>query len=650
MNPKYAKFFEPIRINKMVLKNRIVLSPMGSGTEDANGNFGARTMDYLEARAKGGASMIITESQYVTTKYDEWMSHMTITDTELQTKCWTELAERVHAHGSKLCIQMSCGLGKNAYILFGDGGDMVSASEIEAVQLPGKMCRPLSVDEIHEIVEAYRRGAERCVRAGVDAIEIHAHQGYLLDDFMTECWNKRTDEYGGSFENRMRFVTEIYNAIRDVAGPNYPIMIRMASTHHFEGGRTVEDTIEIAKYLEKIGMDAINLGYGSYEDLRWVAPHALMGTSCTAEAAAEVKKHLNIPVIVAGGHTIDSAVELLNAGKMDIASFGRQMIADPDFPNKIYRGREQDVRPCLACNQCCRRVATNKPIACAVNTPSAAEARYPMKKTDDPKRVVVIGGGVAGMEAARVAALQGHNVTLYEKSDRLGGLANAAGAPSFKYRLHNFCEWQKRQIEQLGVKVLLNHPIDENSPELEDAYKIIVSLGANPWAPAIEGIDGPNVIDVTVAHEHPELVKGDTVVVAGGGISGCEAAIDFAMDGKRAIIVEMRDRLSPEDWFPQTRLPLMGLIEKYNIEAMVNTKIVRIKEDGVVVELADGTQQEVKADTVISAFGLRPNTDLADRIVMKYSNSAVVAGNGMEEVFGSVRAGFVAGWSVDDDA
>lgn len=649
MNPKYAKLFEPIRINKMLLKNRIVMSPMGTGTEESNGTFAARTMDYFEARAKGGAAMVITESQYVTTKYDEWMSHMTITDTEWQTKCWTELAERVHAHGCKLCVQMSCGLGKNAYILFGDGGDMVSASEIEAVQLPGKMCRPLRVDEIHEIVAAYKRGAERCVRAGVDAIEIHAHQGYLLDDFMSECWNKRTDEYGGSFENRMRFVTEIYNAIREETGPNYPIMIRMASTHHFKGGRTVEETIEIAKYLENLGIDAFNFGYGSYEDMRWVAPTALMGVSCTAEAAAKIKKHLKVPVINAGSHTIDTAAELLNEGKIDIASFGRQMIADPDFPNKIYRGRELDVRPCLACNACAKRTAMNNPLACAINVQAAAESRYPLKKTDSPKRVVVVGGGVAGMEAARVAALQGHNVTLYEKSDRLGGLVNAAGAPSFKFRLREFCKWQQRQLEQLGVKVMMNHPIDENSPQLEDAYKIIVSLGANPWAPKIEGIDGKNVIDVTVAHEHPEFVKGDTVVVAGGGISGCEAAIDLAMEGKHPIIVEMRDRVAPEDWFPQTRLPLTGLIEEYNIETMVNTKIVCIKEDGVVVELLDGTQQEIKADTVISAFGLRPNTELVDRIVSKYSNTVFVAGNGMEEVFGSVRAGFMAGWSVGDD-
>ncbi len=649
MNPKYAKFFEPIRINKMLLKNRIIMSPMGSGTEDANGTFAARTMDYLEARARGGAAMIVTESQYVTTKYDEWMQHMTITDTELQTKCWTELAERVHAHGAKLCIQMSCGLGKNAYILFGDGGDMVSASEIEAVQLKGKMCRPLRVDEIHEIVEAYRRGADRCVRAGVDAIEIHAHQGYLLDDFMSACWNKRTDEYGGSFENRMRFVTEIYHAIRDTVGPDFPITIRIASTHHFKGGRTVEETIEICKYLEKLGIDAFNFSYGSYEDLRWVAPHALMGTSPTAAAAAEVKKHLHVPVINAGGHTIDSAIELINEGKMDVASFGRQMIADPDFPNKLFRGRELDVRPCLACNQCCKRVAMNNPIACAINMQAAAESRYPIKKTDCPKRVVVVGGGVAGLEAARVAALEGHLVTLYEKSNRLGGLINAASAPAIKYRLHNFFEWQKRQIDQLGVKVELNHPIDENSPELADAHRIIISLGATPFAPRIEGIDGPNVIDVTDAHEHPELVTGDTVIIAGGGVSGCESAIDFAMRGKRSIIIEMRDRLDPEDWFPQTRLPLMGLIEEYKIESLVNTRIVRIKEDGVVVQLADGTQQEIKGDTVISAFGLRPNTALAERIAMKYSNAAVIAGNGMEEVFGSVRAGFLAGWSVNDD-
>ena len=591
MNPKYAKFFEPLMINKMLIKNRFAMSPMGTFTEERDGTFGARTIDYYEARAKGGAGLIISEVQYVTNKLDPWVAYITTADTDDQLKCWNELAEKVHAHGSKLCVQLGCGLGKNAFAFDGDGGDMVSASANESYWVPGKICRPMTIEEIHDTVASYGRAAARCLVAGVDAIEIHAHCGYILDQFMTPFWNKRTDEYGGSFENRMRFISEIYHAIRNVVGPNYPILVRLAADHDYEGGRTIEDTIEIVKYLEKLGIDAFDVDMGAYEKKQWVVPAPLLGYSSMAEGAVAIKKAVNVPVLNSGTHTLDTAIEYLNKGELDVIMMGRPLIADPDLPNKVFRGKEADIRPCLFCNECAGSMYKNLHVSCAVNVCAAAEREYPIKKTDNPKKIVVVGGGPAGMEAARVAALQGHNVTLYEKSDRLGGQLVPASAPPFKKRLHELSTWLQRQITNLGVEIVLNHAIDENSPELADAHKIIVALGAAPIIPKMDGVDKPHVVEITKAHDHPELVKGDTILVAGGGQSGCDAALEYAMQGKHSIIVEMKDRVAPEEWITDNIIPLTLKLAEYNVEQMLQTRIIRFTDNGALVELADGTQK-----------------------------------------------------------
>ncbi len=651
MNSKYAKFFEPLKINKMVLKNRFAMAPMGTFTEESNGYYGPRTMDYYEERAKGGAGLIIPEVQYVTTKLEKWLSHMTIVDTDFQMKVWDELADRVHSHGAKLCLQLGCGLGKNAFAFDGDGGEIVSSSENESYYVKGKYARPMTVEEIHETVAAFGRAARRCVVAGVDAIEIHAHQGYILDQFMTACWNRRTDEYGGSFENRMRFVTEVYQIIRENVGPDFPIMIRMAAAHDFEGGRTLEDTIKIAKYLEKLGIDAFDLNMGAYESKKWLNPTPYYDFSATSFAAAAIKKEVHVPIINAGSHTIDSAAKLLDEGAVDVIMMGRQMIADPELPNKVFRDCEEDVRPCLYCNSCSARLYQNLPLACAINTQAAAEGRYKITKTDSPRKIVVIGGGPSGMEAARVAALQGHKVTLYEKSDRLGGQLNPASAPPFKNRLKAFSEWEQCQLHKLGVEICLNHPIDENSPELADAHRIIVGIGASPIIPRMEGIDQDHIIEVTEAHANPALVKGDTILLAGGGQSGCDAALEYAMQGKKVTIVEMKDRIAAEEWLEDNRIPLDEKIKQYNVNVLLNTKILHFTENGACVEMSDGSKAVLEADTIITAFGMRPQKDLAERICAKYSNAAVSVGDctGLGRIYGAVRKGFLAAYTVGDD-
>jgi 2,4-dienoyl-CoA reductase-like NADH-dependent reductase (Old Yellow Enzyme family)/thioredoxin reductase len=600
--------------------------------------------------------MVNVESQYITNKTDPWIQGKTIADTDAQGEGWAVLAERIHAYGAKMGMQLSIGLGRNGF-LFGDEGQMVSSSAVPSHRDPNHICRPLTVEEIQELVACYGRAAKRALAAGVDCLQIHAHAGYMLDQFMTPLWNKRTDEYGGSFENRMRFVKEAYQAIRDVVGTDYPITIRLAGYHDFPGGREIEETIEICQYLERIGFDALDIDLGAYERKQWIVPTPVHGMSSMDHAAAEIKKHVNIPVINAGTHTPETAEKLLEEGKIDFVQMGRPLIADPDLPNKLLNNQEEDIKPCLFCNEYCDGyVQLGKGITCAINPVTNFKLHYPdididvnnlENSVDTPRNVVVIGGGPAGMEAARVAALRGHNVTIYERGSTLGGQINIASGVSFKDRLKKFTTHQQIQLKKLGVKVCYNTEINENSPELATADHIIVALGAKPVIPEIKGINGARVIEVTQAHIHPELVQGEKVVIAGGGRIGSEYALELGRKGKEVIIVEMGDEIA-HDLIVENRNPLIFKMEEVNITVLTNHKITEFTDSGVKVQLSSGEEIEIQADTVVAAFGRKGESTLANKICDRYSN-AINVGDSLEKGItgNAVHSGFLAGLTIN---
>lgn len=650
----YAKLLEPGYIGNMKLKNRITMSPMGSFLDNPDGSNSEAQIAYYGARAKGGVGMVTIEAQYITNKTDPWLKNKIIFDTDEQTKGWTALAEAIHAHDAKACMQLSIGLGRNAFTF--EDGQMVSASAVPAFREPDMLCRPLTVEEIHELVACYGRAAKRALEAGIDALQIHAHGGYILDQFLTPLWNKRNDEYGGSFKNRLRFITEAYHAIRDVVGPGYPITVRMAAYHDFEGGRTLEESIEIIKYLEELGVDAFDIDLGAYERKQWITPTIYHGISSMAHAAAAIKKVVKVPIINAGTHTPESADLLLRDGKIDFAQFGRPLIADPEFPNKLYNNEPEEIRPCIFCNEfCIGHIQQGKGISCAVhpqvnyevNFPEfAAKGIYPDKKVDSPKNVVVIGGGPTGMEAARAAAERGHQVTLYEKSNQLGGKLVVASNVSFKRRLKEFKTWHERQLNNLGVKVHLNSEITEDSFELESADQIIVALGENPIIPTIKGINRDNVVEVIQAYLYPELIKGEKIVLAGGSKAGCDYALELAMKGKSVTVVIKNDELVP-DLMLENRNPLIFKFEEYGINVLTNHEIIEFTVDGLKAKTSSGDIAEIPADTVITAFGRTKENPLTKKICDKYSTAINLVDNGMQGSTGkSVRAGFVAALSL----
>jgi 2-enoate reductase len=653
---KYPKLFEEASINGLKLRNRMTMSPMGSFLDNPDASLNDIQLEYYEARARGGVGLVHVEAQYITNKTDPWIKGKTIADTDAQGEGWATLAERIHAHGAKMGVQLSIGLGKNGF-LFGDEGQMVSASAIPSHRDPNHICRALTVEEIHELVNCFERAAKRAVKANVDLLQIHAHGGYLLDQFMTPLWNKRTDEYGGSFENRMRFVKEAYQAIRNVVGPDFPITIRIAAYHDFPGGREMEETLEIAKYLEEIGFDALDIDLGAYERKQWIVPTPVHGMSSMAHAAAEIKKVVNIPVINAGTHTPETAEKLLQEGKIDFAQFGRPLIADPDLPNKLLNNQEEDIKPCLFCNEYCDGyVQLGKGITCSINPVTNFKLHYPNIDVDvnnlensvvTPKNVVIIGGGPAGMEAARVAALRGHNVTIYERSSTLGGQINIASGVSFKHRLKKFTTHQQIQLKKLGVNVVFNKEINENSPELAAADHIIVALGSKPVIPEIKGINRANVIEVSQAHIHPELVHGDKIVIAGGGRIGSEFALEMGRKGKEVTIVEKGDRIA-HDLIIENRNPLIFKLEEVNVKVLTHHEITEFTGAGVKVLLGSGEEIEIEADTVVAAFGRKGESEPASQICARYSNAVNVGDSVKKGLTGNaVHDGFIAGLTIN---
>jgi len=644
MAQNYSRLFEHAKIKNMSLRNRIVMSPMGTFSENHDGYPSSNQIEYYRARARGGVGMVLVEAQYVTNKTDPWIGYISTADTDEQMKGWALIVEAIHAEGARACLQLGCGLGRNAFPFSDD--QMVCASEVPSFYFPDRVCRAFTLDEIHNIVAAFGRAAARAVVAEADCIEIHAHSGYILDQFMTPAWNKRTDEYGGSFENRMRIVKEIYQAMRAAVGPDMPILMRMAAAHDFEGGRTLEESIRIVNYMKELGVDAFDIDVGCYEHKQWICPSIYSGPSCMVDYAAAIKKACNVVVLNSGTHTPETAEKALEDGKVDFIMFGRALIADPDMPNKLREVRREDVRPCLFCNQICvGRLYQNRPISCAINAQAVHEKEYPILPTEHPLNVAVVGGGPGGLEAARVAALAGHHVTLYEKSGVLGGQLVPASKPAFKYHLAEFVDYETTAIQKAGVRVVLNKEITPDSPELAAADRIIVAAGASPVLPPIPGIHGANVVEVTKAHLQPELVKGDRILVAGGGMSGCDCALELAMEGRKVTIVEMMDALCPNALL-DNRNPLMFRLEDNGVRQLTSTRILELNEKGAVVEGPAG-RQTIEADTVIAAFGTRPNNGFVDAICDKYPTTAVIGDcAAIGQVGEAVRGGFFAAWSL----
>ena len=624
------------------------MSPMGTNSSYVNGRKDAQEIDYFTERAKGGVGMIMLGCQMLNEKIAQGSMEGYL-DTYTVLPSLTSLCDSVHRYGTKVVCQISPGTGRNA---FPDtyGNPPISSSATPSVFNPDVLCHALTVEEIQEIMEGFKFAAGVAKDAGFDAIEIHAHAGYLIDQFMSPVWNKRTDEYGGCPENCARFPREIIRAIKSVVGDSLPVIFRISLDHRFKGGRTMEDSMKIIKLLEEEGVDALDIDAGCYETLDYIFPPSYLGDSCMSYVCEEARKNVSIPLLNSGSHNPDTALALIESGNADFAMMGRALIADPELPNKLMENRIEDVRPCLRCNEyCIGRIWNNHTkLSCAVNPQAMEEERFRIQKTENPKKVVIIGGGPGGMEAARVAAIEGHEVVLFEKSDKLGGVMGDICTAKFKSNMKKLTEYYKTQLKKLNVDVRLNTEITGNETILEECDRIIVGCGAEPIVPPIKGIDGKNVINVMEAHRKPELIQGEDIVVCGGGASGCDCALEIASEmGKKVTIVEMLPECG-KDVFFINKISLFGALAENQVQIMTGTKVVEMDETGLMVEKEDGTQEHIPADTIISAFGMKANMQTVDTIKGKYHIKTRVIGdsNKLGKIGEAVRDGFYAAMSL----
>ena len=640
-NYDYSILWHPIDINKCRIRNRISMSGMGTFTQTTVDQIETESgMRYYEERAKGGIGLIHTGAYFIDEKTAQGGRTLDFS-TDKSIPSGTVLTERVHRWGAKIFAQLSCGTGRNGMPQIGERVP-ISSSENPSFYNPSMISRPLSIEEIEEMMEHWKVAATNAVRMGFDGIQIHAHAGYLMDQFMSEIWNHRTDKYGGSFENRCRFTMETVDAIRSVVGPNFPITYRISLDHRFPGGRTLEESMKILDVLDKCGIDAFDIDAACYETMDYIFPTRYTGEACMAYVCEEARKHLTKPIINTGNHSMESAVDLLKSGNADIVQFGRQSIADPQFANKLREGRREDVRPCIVCNEECigRIFGRLTQLSCTVNPSVGFESYMEVKPVSGPTNVVVIGGGPGGLEAARCAAERGCSVTLYEKADRLGGTFLTIATGDFKWRIPQLIKWYEVQLKKLGVKVVLNTEIGVDDPVLESADAVFVATGSKPVMPAIPGIE--KAIDVEQIHKNG-MPEGKNVVICGGGLSACDTAIEYAAKGDRKFtIVEMLPQLA-SDVMVVNKISIDRLLNEYGVEQLVNTKVVGITDAGVEVESAEG-KKVLPADVVIGAFGRARSLELADVIQNKYPMKTTIIGDCMKpaKAGSAIREGFYA--------
>jgi 2-enoate reductase len=615
--------FEPVKIGKVEIKNRIALAPMGTGSilVDLDGKLGPRGVEYYLERCRGGVGLIITHACKVENEIDPLKRGLGFpVVTYAAVGPFAELADAAHALGTKIFVQLSAGFGRTAHprIL---REKPVSASVIPNYWDPTIVCREVTTEEVERLVKAFGPAAELLAECGIDGIELHGHEGYLFDQFTTAVWNRRTDKYGGELVDRLNFPVEVLQEIKRRVGKNFPVQYRFGLKHYMKGlrsgalpgekyveaGRDVEEGLKMAKMLEEAGVDALHVDAGCYDSWYWAHPPGYQKYGCMVDMAAEVRKVVKIPVIAVGRLDVpELAEEVIAEGKADLVAIGRGFLSDPHWAKKLEKGQQKHIRPCIGCHDgCMNRLVNGKPTSCAVNPASGREKEYALHRTNRPKKVMVIGGGVAGMEAGRVAALRGHKVVIYEKSTKLGGHVREAVRMPFKEGEQRLLGWYKTELEKLKVEIHLRTEVTLKLIREQNPGAVVVATGSTPIYLNVPGADRPNVVNacdfLTGKKE-----AGKSVVVVGGGQVGCEMGLWLSQQGKKVTVVEKLSELMiggrPIPWM--NRVMLLDLLKFHKVDMMTNCSLSEATDKEVVVINKDSRRETLPADTIIIAVGL----------------------------------------------
>lgn len=629
---KYSKLFSPIKIGSITIKNRFAMAPMGPlGLADSNGGWNQRGIDYYVERAKGGTGLIITGVTFfdqVVEKQDPTTVPNPLYKPVNFVKTSREMTERIHAYGSKIFLQLSGGFGR--VTIPTNVGDIppIAPSAIPHRWLD-KTCRAITVDEIHAIVKQFGEAAFHAKRAGFDGVQIHAvHEGYLIDQFAISMFNQRTDEYGGSLENRLRFAKEIVEEIKKTCGDDFPVTLRFSLKSMIkdwrvgalpgedfeEKGRDTEEGLKAAKLLESYGYDALDTDVGTYDAWWWNHPPMYQKKGLYREYCKMVKEVVDIPVFCAGRmDNPDMALEAIENGECDVIDLGRPLLADPDYCNKLRCGKITQIRPCISCHEgCMGRVASYSLLNCAVNPQAARERVNAYEPILKKKKVLIVGGGVAGCEAARVLAIRGHQPVVYEKGSRLGGNLIPGGAPDFKEDDIALADWYTNELNRLGVHVHLNTELNEEEIKAMDYDTVILATGSKPKVFSL-GDDSHTYTAEQVLLKQKDA--GKKTVVVGGGLVGCETALWLAQNGIHVTIVEALDKVMAVNGplCAANKEMLEALLPFNGVEIITGAKVTEFANGEVKVDTKEGSKT-IMSDSVILSVGYKEENTLYNNL------------------------------------
>lgn len=648
MKQEYNVLFTPWKIGNVEIKNRIVMCPMGGtsifGWMEPN-HFDKEAANFLLERAQNNVGLILPGIAPIRdTLGGKWLYQ-----NKGKFKQLKEFMDEFHKTGAKMFIQLTAGMGRAMAIndimvkmiknkalgtlakpIFNMDYICASASATPNRWADDVYSRPLTVEEIHEITDAFAKTAKLCMDAGVDGIEVHAvHEGYTLDQFAMKYTNQRTDEYGGSFENRYRFPVEIVQAIKKECGKDFPVSLRYSVVSKTKGfrqgavpgeedfvevGRDMAESEKAAKYLQDAGYDMLNCDNGTYDSWYWPHPPAYMPENCNLADVSHIKKFVDIPVVCAGKMSPEVGAKAVAAGEIDAMGVARQFLTDPQWVTKMMEDREADIKPCICCHNACFTMARYEGTAniqdlpdalymarCALTPQTMQTKKYKIVPTDKPKHIAIVGGGIGGMECALVLCARGHHVTIYEKADKLGGVFIQAAAPVYKEKDRALIAWYRNAIAQKPIEVKLNTEVKDIASLQAD--EVIVATGSAAKRPPIKGLE--HSIEATEYLSGKEV--GEQVIIIGGGLTGCEIAYDLILKGKKPTIVEMKnDLVAVKGVCLANSSFLREMLAFKKAPVYLETTLVEIKEDGVVVRDKEGKEFTLQGDDVIVSIGYQP--------------------------------------------
>ena len=682
MDQKYQALFTPWKIGNVEIKNRIVMCPMGGtslfGWFELTGcKFDKEAAKLFLERAQNNVGLIIPGiAPLRDTFWGKWLWQNPKMFEELK-----EFMDEIHKTGAKLFVQLTAGMGRSWAItelvaplhknkftraivkpIIDTSHELASPSAQPSRWAEDIICPEMTVEQIHEIIEAFAKTAKLCKEAGVDGVEVHAvHEGYLLDQFAIEFFNKRTDEYGGSFENRYRFAVEVVKAIKESCGADFPVSLRYSVESKLKGfqkgivpgddakelGRNMEESEKAAKYLQDAGYDMLNADNGTYDSWYWAHPPMYMPQNCNLDDVSHIKKFVDIPVVCAGRMEPDVGAQAVAEGRIDAVGVARQFLTDPEWITKMIEDRLEDIKPCICCHAGCFNFSKSKGHAntqdltdtmglarCALNPQTMQSKKYNLQPAKKVKNVAVIGGGIGGMESALVLAKRGHKVTLYERSGELGGVFIAAAAPSFKEKDRDLIAWYKRELTKYPIELKLNTEVTDIASLGAD--EVIIATGSTPNRIPVPGIEkGIQAVDFLLGKQS----VGENVTIIGGGLTGCEIAYELYLQGKKPTIVEMMDDLIVTKGVCLANTSfLRDFFEANCVPVHLETGVKEIKADCVVAAGKDGNVFEIPSNSVILSVGYKSKP-----LAQKAKNVHIV---GDAQKVGNLRSVIWGAWDV----